>query len=177
MSLFFGLDYYLHARMHTHTLTWYEEEGTSKWRRNLMHVELSVIYIFQSIWLWRPVGTDCRISTRLEGRDFSLQEHSQNPTCTSITVSIFHSVMSSSFRSHGLKPPKLLCPWDFPSKSTVVGCSFLFQGSSWNRDPIYVSCISRQILYHWAPRDPWKCYAKYKKGFPGGSVVKSVFAV
>ena len=34
MSLFFGLDYYLHARTHTHThthtLTWYEEGGMSK---------------------------------------------------------------------------------------------------------------------------------------------------
>ena len=28
----------------------------------------------------------------------------------------------------GLQPTRLLCPWDFPSKNTRVGCSALFQG-------------------------------------------------
>ena len=31
-------------------------------------------------------------------------------------------------RPHGLKPARLLCPWDFPGKNTGVGCHFLFQG-------------------------------------------------
>ena len=30
--------------------------------------------------------------------------------------------MSDSSRSHGLQPTKLLHPWDFPGKSTGVGC-------------------------------------------------------
>ena len=30
--------------------------------------------------------------------------------------------------SHGLQSPRLLCQWDFPSKSTGVGCHFLLQG-------------------------------------------------
>ena len=29
--------------------------------------------------------------------------------------------MSNSLRPHGLQPTKLLCPWDFPGKSTGVG--------------------------------------------------------
>ena len=29
--------------------------------------------------------------------------------------------------SHGLKPTRLLCPWDFPGKNTGVGCHFLLQ--------------------------------------------------
>ena len=29
---------------------------------------------------------------------------------------------------HGLKPTRLLCPWDFPSKNIEVGCHFLLQG-------------------------------------------------
>ena len=34
-------------------------------------------------------------------------------------------------RSHRLWPVKLLCPWDFPDKSTGVGCHFSFsKGSS-----------------------------------------------
>ena len=32
------------------------------------------------------------------------------------------SVMSDSSRPHGLQPTRLLCPWDFPGKSTGVGC-------------------------------------------------------
>ena len=36
--------------------------------------------------------------------------------------------MSDSLRPHGLKPTRLLCPWDFPGKSTGVGCHFLLQG-------------------------------------------------
>ena len=38
------------------------------------------------------------------------------------------SVMSDSLRPRGLWPNRLLCPWDFPSKDTGVGCQFLFQG-------------------------------------------------
>ena len=32
------------------------------------------------------------------------------------------------FEPHGLWPARLLCPWDFPSKNTGVGCRFLLQG-------------------------------------------------
>ena len=38
------------------------------------------------------------------------------------------SVMSYSLRPHRLWPARLLCPWDFPSKNTGVGCHFLLQG-------------------------------------------------
>ena len=33
--------------------------------------------------------------------------------------------MSDSLRPHGLQPTTLLCPWDFPGKSTGVGCHCL----------------------------------------------------
>ena len=32
------------------------------------------------------------------------------------------SVVSDSSQPHGLQPTRLLCPWDFPGKSTGVGC-------------------------------------------------------
>ena len=35
------------------------------------------------------------------------------------------SVVSDSFRPHGLQPTRLLYPWDFPGKSTGVGCHCL----------------------------------------------------
>ena len=40
-----------------------------------------------------------------------------------------HSVMSDSSRPHGLQPTRLLRPWDFPGKSTGVGCHCLLQRS------------------------------------------------
>ena len=36
--------------------------------------------------------------------------------------------MSDSLRPHGLKPARLLCPWDSPGKDTGVGCHALLQG-------------------------------------------------
>ena len=35
------------------------------------------------------------------------------------------SVMSDPQRPHELQPSRLLCPWDFPGKSTGVGCHCL----------------------------------------------------
>ena len=37
------------------------------------------------------------------------------------------SVVSDSLRPHGVQPTRLLCPWDFPGKSTRVGCHCLLQ--------------------------------------------------
>ena len=36
--------------------------------------------------------------------------------------------MSKSLQPHGLKPSRLLCPWNFPGKSTGVHCHFLLLG-------------------------------------------------
>ena len=36
-----------------------------------------------------------------------------------------HSVVSDSLRPHGLQPTRLLCLWDFPGKSTGMGCHCL----------------------------------------------------
>ena len=35
------------------------------------------------------------------------------------------SIVSNSFRPHGLQPTRLLHPWDFPAKNTGVGCHCL----------------------------------------------------
>ena len=37
------------------------------------------------------------------------------------------SVVSDSLRPHGLQPTRLLHPWDFPGKSTRVGCHCLLR--------------------------------------------------
>ena len=51
------------------------------------------------------------------------------------------SVMSDSSWPHGLQPTRLLCPWDFPGKSTGVSCHRLL----WKKDPspllIQLCCV------------------------------------
>ena len=39
------------------------------------------------------------------------------------------SVVSDPQQPHGLQPSRLLHPWDFPSKSTGVGCHCLLRGA------------------------------------------------
>ena len=45
--------------------------------------------------------------------------------CVCVCVCSAVSVMSDL---HGLQPTRLLCPWDFPSNNTEVGCHVLHQG-------------------------------------------------
>ena len=57
------------------------------------------------------------------------------------------------FAIYGLKPAKLLYPWNFPGKNSGAGCYFLLQGifliQGWN---LSLLCLlnGRQILYHCA---------------------------
>ena len=50
-----------------------------------------------------------------------------SPMCESEKWKWSLSVMSDSVRPHGLQPTRLLRPWDFPGKSTGVGCHRLLQ--------------------------------------------------
>ena len=52
--------------------------------------------------------------------------------------------MSNSSRLHGLQPTRLLRPWDFPGKSTGVGCQcLLWQGK------LLPSKLETPIDKHW----------------------------
>ena len=49
---------------------------------------------------------------------------------SSMLLLLSHSVVSDSSRLHGLQLTRLLHPWDFPGKSTGVGCHCLLHKSS-----------------------------------------------
>ena len=57
---------------------------------------------------------------------FKCERNNNNVNLVYVCVS--RSVVSDSLRSHGLWPPRLLCPWIFPGKNTGVGCRSLLQG-------------------------------------------------
>ena len=68
------------------------------------------------------------------------------------------SVSSDSLRSHGLQPPRLLFPWDFPGKNTGMGCYFLLQGIflTQRSNPRLLSLLHLQerfFYYHWATQE------------------------
>ena len=63
---------------------------------------------------------------------FFTAEPPGKPTCVSVCVCMIvcvlcsvASVISDFLQLHGLPPPRLLEPWDSPSKNTGVGCHFL----------------------------------------------------
>ena len=68
------------------------------------------------------------------------------------------SVMSDSLGRHGPQSSRLLCPWNFPGKTTGVGCNFLLREifPTQGLNPHLQHC--RQILYllshqrRWLPR-------------------------
>ena len=51
-----------------------------------------------------------------------------DPLVDCVCVCAVASVMSDSVRRCGLKPTRLLCPWDSPGKNIGVGCCALLQG-------------------------------------------------
>ena len=53
-----------------------------------------------------------------------------------------HSVVSDSLRPHELQPTRLLCPWDFPGKSTGVGCHCLLHP---NLKQALIYCLSLDL--------------------------------
>ena len=59
-----------------------------------------------------------------------------------------HSVISNSLLPHGLKPARLLCPWNSPWILEWVAISFS-RRFSWPRDWTQVSCTAGRFLTIW----------------------------
>ena len=69
------------------------------------------------------------------------------------------SVMPDSLRPHGLQPTSLLGPWDFPGKSTGVGCHRLLR--------IYM------LLYQFVPPSPSPC--SHVHSLPDKGLISRIF--
>ena len=67
-----------------------------------------------------------------------------------------HSVLVDSQRPHGLQPTRLLHPWDFPGKSTGVGCHCLLLNYARScQNVIFKSIIKSPFTYK------YKCVCVY----------------
>ena len=98
---------------------------------------------FSNTWKWkvklkslsrvRPLATPWTAAYQAPpSLGFSRQEHWSglpflSPMHESEKWKWSHSVVSVSSWPHGLQPTRLLRPWDFPGKSTGVGCHCLRQ--------------------------------------------------
>ena len=65
------------------------------------------------------------------------------------------SVMSDPQRPHGLQPTRLLCPWDFPGRSTGVGCHCILRLLKHiNTNSVFLWCLSSLTKYS-TPSPPY----------------------
>ena len=118
---------------------------------------------FSRVWLCAVLETAAHQAPPSLG--FSRQEHWSglpfpSPMHESEKWKWSHSVMSDSSRPHGLQPTRLLRPWDFPGKSTGVGCHCLL----WNFHTIgykfYSSSHRLWTREHWS----WNISRNIKQG-------------
>ena len=106
------------------TLEWAAIAFSNAWEWKVKAKSLSNIWLFAILW---TVACQALLSL-----GFSRQEHWSglrfpSPMHESEKWKWSHSVMSDSWRPHGLQPTRLLHPWDFPGKSTGVGCHCLLR--------------------------------------------------
>ena len=136
-------------------------------------MEGSSIWLTQALscveQLEQPSPWELHCMCQEQGEDLKLKHGRAIPGCTpgkldfsSGTVTLLNTCMWSSSLSEEprqLDKPSLkgmvmyisfLCPWDFPGKNTGMGTISFSRGSSWPRDQIHVSCIGRQVLFHWS---------------------------
>ena len=91
----------------------------------LLLLLLLLLSRFSHVWLCMTPETAAHQAPPSLG--FSRQEHWSglpfpSPMYESEKWKWSHSVVSDSSWPHGLQPTRLLHPWDFPGKSTGVGC-------------------------------------------------------
>ena len=101
-----------------------------------------------------------RQPTRLPSLGFSRQQYwsglpFSSPMHESEKWKWCRSVESDSLRPHGLQPTRLLRTWDFPGKSTGVGCHCLL------KCPRLTTPISTEVFNLWMQTHVTSNHAKY----------------
>ena len=87
--------------------------------------------------------------------------------CVHVSCCLVSKSCPTLLRPHGPQPTRLICPWGFPSKSTGVGCHFLFQ-------ELLLTQRSTLHLLHWQvdslswshPGSPYVYLTRFQILFP-----------
>ena len=110
----------MHIYLHTHTSAHIKSFSVTSTQCLLL-----LLSHFSRVWLCATPETAAQQVPPSLG--FSRQEHWSglpfpSPVHESEKWKGSRSVVSDPQRPHGLQPTRLLCPWDFPGRSTGVGC-------------------------------------------------------
>ena len=90
-----------------------------------------MIYIFNPIYSNVVISTynQYKIIIEIFYIIFYDTESLKSNVCFMLPVPVCSDAQSrQTLQPHGLKPTRLLCPWDSLSKNTGMGCHFLLQG-------------------------------------------------
>ena len=121
----------------------------------LLLLLLLLLNCFSRVWLCATPETAAHQASPSLG--FSRQEHWSrlpftSPMHESKKWKWSRSVVSDSLRPNGLQPTRLLCPCDFPGKSTGVGCHCLLQYTALmysfsDLEPVYCNLSSSNCCF------------------------------
>ena len=104
---------------------------------------VSIVLCMPSASMWLKLG---RLQVDLENKASGERALKKAIISMEVRVCVFSClVMSNILQPHGWQLCRFLCPWNFPSKNTGVGCHFLLQGISLTQG------LNPRLLYllHW----------------------------
>ena len=101
------------------TLEWVAISFSNAWKWKVNVKSLSRDWLMATAW---TVVHQAPLSLGFSRQEYWSGLPLPSPMCKSEKWKWSRSVVSNSLRPHGLKPTRLLCPWDFPGKSTGVAC-------------------------------------------------------
>ena len=145
VSALSGPTWVLYSLLNHHCASRNETLWFSRLHTRVPHLDLSRASPRQTIWtktellsqwkrkdVWLCVTPKMAAHQASPSLGFSRQEHWSGLPFPSLMHESEKwkwscSVVSDSLRPHGLQPTRLLHPWDFPGKSTRVGCHCLLR--------------------------------------------------
>ena len=106
------------------TLEWVAISFSSAWKWKVKVKSLSHVQLCATPW---TAAYQAPLSMGFSRQEYCSGVPFPSPVHESEKWKWSRSVMSDSVQPHGLQPTRLLCPWDFPGKSTGVGCHCLLR--------------------------------------------------
>ena len=106
------------------TLEWVAISFSNAWKWKVKVKSLSRVWLLATPWI---VAYQVPLSMGFSKQEYWSGLPFPSPMHESEKWKWSHSVVSDSLQPHGLQPSRLLHPWDFPGKSTGVGCHCLLQ--------------------------------------------------
>ena len=106
------------------TLEWVVSSFSNAWKWKLKAKSFSRVWLFATPW---TAAYQAPLSLGFSRQEYWSRLPFPSPMHRSEKWKWSRSVVFDSSRPHGLQPTKLLRPWDFPGKSTGVGCHCLLR--------------------------------------------------